>query len=134
MNATGTSGASRDRDRGEAVTQLVILTPVLVLLVFLGVQAAIYFHAANVAAAAAAQGAAAASPRSAGSADGSSAAAMMIDDLGGDPAATTTVRDDGAAVSVTVTIVVHRVLPFFPSSVSRTASEPKERFVPESER
>ena len=71
MNATGASGASRDRDRGEAVTQLVILTPVLVLLAFLGVQAAIYFHAANVATAAAAQGAAAASPRSAGSADGS---------------------------------------------------------------
>ncbi len=121
-------------DSGEATAQLVIITPVLVLLIFLGVQAAIYFHAANVAAAAASQGAAAASPRTAGVADGATAAQITIDELGGSSAVTPAVEDSNGIVRVTVSIVVQRIVPFFPGSVSRSAIEPKERFVPESNR
>ena len=121
-------------DRGDASAQLVIITPILVLLIFLGVQATVYFHAANVAAAAASQGAAAASPRSAGPAAGESAAASTIRDLGASTATDTDVVDADGRVRVTVTIEVARLLPFFPDSVSRSATEPKERFVPEADR
>ncbi len=124
----------RSRDRGEAAAQLVIITPVLVLLIFLGVQAAVYFHAANVAAAAASRGAAAASARTADAGDGIEAAQRTISDLGSNSAGAPTVQESTTTVSVTVTIVVPRILPFFPDSVSRTALEPKERFVPESDR
>ncbi len=127
-------GRGYSRDRGEAAIQLVLITPVLLLLVFLGIQAAIYFHAANVAAAAAAQGAAAASPRAAGGSQGSAAAQITIEDLGGTSSAAPSVVEANGYVTVTVTIDVPRILPFFPESVSRSALEPKERFIPESDR
>ncbi|MEO7398313.1 MAG: TadE/TadG family type IV pilus assembly protein [Ilumatobacteraceae bacterium] len=121
-------------DRGEAVAQLVILTPILVALIFLGVQAAIYFHAANVAAAAAAQGAAAASARSAGEGAGTTAATLTIRDLGSTSIGAPVTQAADGYVSVTVTIEVARIVPFFPGSVSRTSVEPKERFISESDR
>jgi Flp pilus assembly protein TadG len=121
-------------DRGEATVQIVILTPILILLVFLGVQAAIYFHSANVAAAAASQGAAAGSRQGSGIADATAAAQQTLADLGDSGQAQTVAEQDGAFVRVTVQIDVPRILPFFPETVSRTAIEPNERFVPESDR
>ena len=121
-------------DRGEATTQLVILTPILIILMFLGVQAAIYFHAANVAAAAASQGAAASSPSTTGAASAMAAAQRTIADLGGHSARAPMVALDGNFVVVSVEISVPRIIPFFPSTVMRRAVEPRERFVPESNR
>ena len=121
-------------DRGEATAQLVILTPILILLVFLGIQAAIYFHSANVAAAAASQGAAAGSRRGAGIAEATEAAQKTLADLGDSGSAQTGAAQDAGFVRVTVEVDVPRVLPFFPDTVSRTAVEPNERFVPESDR
>jgi len=121
-------------DRGEATAQLVILTPILILLVFLGIQAAIYFHAANVAAAAASQGAAAGSRRGSGIAEATAAAQQTLADLGDSGQAQTVAEQDAAFVWVSVQVDVPRVLPFFPETVSRTAIEPNERFVPESDR
>jgi len=135
MNPKLATVATRtQRDRGDATAQLVIITPILVLLIFMGVQAAIYFHAANVAAAAASQGAAAASPRAATAGDGAAAAQQLIADLGGNPAGPPVVSEADGFVSVTVSIDVPSIVPFFPESVSRTALEPRERFVPESDR
>lgn len=121
-------------DRGEATTQLVILTPILIMLMFLGVQAAIYFHAANVAAAAASQGAAASSPSTTGANSAMAAAQRTIADLGGHSAHPPIVALDGNFVVVSVEISVPRIIPFFPSTVMRRAVEPRERFVPESKR
>jgi Flp pilus assembly protein TadG len=126
--------ATRVNDRGEATVQLVILTPILVLLVFLGVQAAIVYHATNVAAAAAAHGAAAASPVSANASNAIVEAGRTVSELGGDLAASPIAEDANGFVVVTVEVAVPRIVPFFPASVSRTAREPKERFVPESQR
>jgi len=135
MNPRFATVATRtQRDRGDATAQLVIITPILVLLIFMGVQAAIYFHAANVAAAAASQGAAAASPRAATASDAAAAAQQLIADLGGNPAGPPVVSETDGFVSVTVSIDVPSIVPFFPESVSRTALEPRERFVPESDR
>ncbi|CAB4884984.1 unannotated protein [freshwater metagenome] len=127
-------GNASRRDRGEATTQLVILTPLLVILVFLGVQSALYFHAANVAAAAASQGAAAASPSSTGATSALAAAQRTITELGAHSARAPVVALDGSYVVVTVEIAVPLIVPFFPHSVTRRALEPRERFVPESNR
>jgi Flp pilus assembly protein TadG len=124
----------RAQDRGEVSAQIVILTPLLILLVFIGVQSAIYFHAANVAAAAASQGAAAGSPLGAGAGDAESAARQTLSDLDARGAAALSVESGADLVRVTVEVAVSRIVPFFPSSVRRTAVEPKERFVPESDR
>ena len=122
------------RDRGEATTQLVVLTPLLIMLVFLGIQTAIYFHAANVAAAAASQGAAAGAPIGAGVDGAAEGAARTIAELGGRPSTAPFATSNGAFLVVTVEISVPRILPFFPSTVRRTATEPVERFVTESNR
>jgi hypothetical protein len=121
-------------DRGEATAQVAILAPLLILLVFLGIQTAVYFHAANVAAAAAAHGAAAGSPSGAGVGDAVGAAERTLSDLGAGAHASPNVTESGGLVTVSVEVSVSRVLPFFPDHVTRTAVEPKERFVPESER
>jgi Flp pilus assembly protein TadG len=122
------------RDRGEATVQLVILTPILLLLLFLGIQAAIYFHAANVAGAAAAEAAAAGSTQSGGSAAAITEAMQTVNDLNATATRPPSAIDANGYVVVTVEISVPRIVPFFPASVSRTAREPKERFVPESDR
>ena len=121
-------------DRGEVSAQIVILTPLLILLVCLGIQSAIYFHAANVATAAASQGAAAGAPLGADAGDAASAASRTIADLGAHGLGAPRVEANPSIVRVTVEIVVPQIVPFFPDSVSRTATEPKERFVPEPDR
>ena len=126
--------ATSTRDRGEATTQLVVLTPLLILLVFLGIQTAIYFHAANVAAAAASQGAAAGAPIGASPNDAAAVAGQTIADLQGDAVGAPVVSSGGGFVEVTVEIAVPRIVPFFPASVRRSAIEPIERFIPESNR
>ena len=128
------SSSASHSDRGEATTQLVILTPVLIMLIFLGVQSAIYFHAANVAAAGASQGAAAASPIAASAESAVAAAQRTVGELGGHSARTPVVDISGAYVVVTVEVSVPGIVPFFPRSVTRRALEPRERFVPESDR
>ena len=111
-----------------------ILTPLLILLVFLGIQTAIYFHAVNVASAAAAQGAAAGSVRTIPAGAAAHEAQRTIADLDGHAASLPRVDTSNGMVRVTVEVTVSRILPFFPASVSRTAVEPRERFIPESQR
>lgn len=133
-DTTPAAGPTWRRDRGEATTQLVILVPVLLLLVFLGVQSAIYFHAANVAAAAAAQGAAAGSPLGAGTEAARTVAIQTIAELDAHSVGSPSVTSAEGFVEVTVEIEVPRIVPFFPASVRRSALEPIERFVAESDR
>ncbi|MCU1366872.1 MAG: hypothetical protein JWL72_102 [Ilumatobacteraceae bacterium] len=121
-------------DRGEASAQIVILTPLLILLVLLGVQSAIYFHAANVAAAAASQGAAAGAPMNAGTGAAVAAAAQTLHDLAATGMAAPSASDSGRTISVRVEVAVVHIVPFFPESVTRTAIQPKERFIAESDR
>ncbi len=103
-----------------------VLTPVLVLLIVLGIQLAVYFHAANVASAAAGEGA------SAGGA--AEAAARTVAELGSSLAAPPRVTDDGAFIVVSVEVSVPSLLPGFDLSVTRTVRVPRERFVDESDR
>ena len=113
---------------------MVILTPILILLVFLGVQSAIYFHAANVATAAASQGAATGAPVGAAPSSVVAAAQRTVTELGGRTAHRPSVTLSDRFVVVSVEVSVSRIVPFFPSSVTRTMLEPRERFIAESKR
>lgn len=122
------------RDRGTAVVEHVLAVPVVLTLTLLGVQAALALHAANVAASAAAQGAAAGSARGASVEAASDVAMATVAELGGRLGTAPHVARDGDEVVVRVDVQVPSVVPFFPTTVSRIAREPLERFVPEPDR
>lgn len=126
--------ARRRDDRGEASTQFVILVPIMFLLTLTVVQAALWFHAANVAEAAASQGAAAGSFRHASPGGASAAASAVVAENGAELQGGPVVATSAEQIVVTVSVAVPRLVPFFPDSVRRTQSEPRERFVPETER
>lgn len=118
-------------DRGEATTQLVLLTPVLLVLLLSVVQLALWVHSAHVATAAAAE-AVGVSARVHGSAGAAAAAATaVVEESGGRLAAPAVVERSSRWTTSVVRVGVPRVLPGFPSEVARRASGPVERFVPE---
>jgi Flp pilus assembly protein TadG len=134
-------------DAGAATTELVIVLPVLITLIFLIIQLGLYFHALNVASNAAQIGAREATLSVAGSADpdiessialGEDAAQDFIDDLApellsGVDAAGAPV-DGGDKVRMTVSGDVVQTLSFpgfsFGLTVSETAETPVEQFRP----
>jgi hypothetical protein len=121
------------RDRGEYTVQSIWLFPIAALLCFMCVQMATYFHAANVASSSAAQGAASAARRNGGVAAAQATVAQVIAENGA-TLSSTAATVGAAAVSVEVTVSVNRIVPFFPTTVRRTATEPRERFVAEGSR
>lgn len=122
-------------DSGEVTSQTVIVLPTVVVVLFLAIQAALYFHISHVAGAAAAQGAAAASAKSLTSSQaiqrGRDSADLLVRETGTDFAGSTVVAVTNDEVRVTVTAKVPGVVPFFPLTVSRTVVEPRERFIME---
>lgn len=121
-------------DRGEASTQLVLLTPVLLLLVLLVVQLGLWLHASNVGAAAAARGVAAAAVLDGSSAAGVAAASELAGEAGARLAAVPTVDRRDGVVTARVEVRLRTLLPGLPRTVTRVAAGPVERFVPEPER
>jgi MinD-like ATPase involved in chromosome partitioning or flagellar assembly len=122
-------------DCGEITSQTVIVLPMVVLILFIAIQSALYFHISHVAGAAAAEGAAAASAKSLTTSQalqrGRDRANALILETGTDLSGETMVLVSIAEVRVTVSTKVPRVVPFFPSYVSRTVVEPRERFIAE---
>jgi hypothetical protein len=119
-------------DRGEAIVEHVVLVPVLLFITLLAVQAATWFHAANVAEHASSRGVSVASRHGSGDAAGVAEATRTALDSGADLVAVSVAGSP--EVSASVTVRVPRLLPFFPSTVTRRAVEPEERFIPEDER
>jgi Flp pilus assembly protein TadG len=101
-----TSSSRRDLgQRGSASVELVILLPALFAVMFLGMQAALFYHARAIAIAAAQEGARAAGGQNASTSDGISAANAFLSDAGGaDVLRGTTAEVDRTATTVTVTI------------------------------
>jgi len=130
---------SRDQiDSGEVTSQTVIVVPLVILVLFMAVQSALYFHVSHVAGAAAAEGASAASAKSLSASQailrGRTRADALVHETGTELAEATTVGVSGDEVRVTVSTKVPRIVPFFPIVVSRTVIEPRERFVMEFQR
>jgi Flp pilus assembly protein TadG len=117
------------RDRGEVGLQVVLLTPVLLVLVLVVVQTALWYHAAQLAENAASDGAAAAARHGAGTAVGTSALSQLVADAG---AALIGGRVDVEETAMVATATVHvpHVLPGWPGTVTRQARSPIERLTP----
>ncbi len=135
---TSTSAESVQRDRGETTSEVVIVLPVLIFIVMVVLQSALFFHTAHVARAAASEGAVAAAshriPDAATSMVGSEHAAQVAIDAGGQVEGSPTSFMDGNLVRVSVTLRVPNLVPFMTTRVTRDATEPKERVIKESER
>lgn len=116
--------------RGSVTIELVILLPALFAVMFLGMQAALFYHARTVAIAAAQEGAHAASSETGTDADGLRAAEAFLRDAGGDdvlPGATATVTRAATNVVVTIRGTSISVIPGWTPSIVQSASLPTER-------
>lgn len=107
-----------------------ILLPALFAVMFLGMQAALFYHARTVAIAAAQEGARAAGAEHGKTSDGLSAAFAFISDAGGDDVlsgASTTANRTPTTVTVTVTGHSLSVIPGWNPVITQSASLPVER-------
>lgn len=117
-------------DQGSASIELLIVLPALFAVLFLGMQAALIYHARTVAIAAAQEGARATGAENGHPADGISAAAAFISDAGGDDVlAHATSNANRTATTATVTVTGHSlsVIPGWNPRISQSASMPVER-------
>jgi len=126
-----TSSSRRRRDeRGSVSIELVILLPALFAVMFLGMQAALVYHARTVAIAAAQEGARAAGAEQGSESDGVGAANDFIADAGGDDVLTgTSTSADRTATTATVNVTGFSlsVIPGWKVRISQSATVPVER-------
>lgn len=125
---------SNSDELGETTTQVVLTVPIVLSLLLMAVQGAVYMHTAHVASASAARGAAAGAAINGGSIAAIDAAVRSTAELSAQLVDEPQAMISNDRVAVTVNLRVPRVSPFFRLSVSRTAVEPRERFIPEDER
>ena len=110
--------------------ELVIVLPALFAVMFLGMQAALYYHARTVAIAAAQEGARAVGTETGREADGTSAANAFVTDAGGDDVlqgATCAANRTATTATVTVRGFSLSVVPGWTPEVEQSATVPVER-------
>jgi hypothetical protein len=119
-------------DRGSVSAELVIATPLLLLMLLVIVQFALWSHATHIAQAAASQGLAAARAQAGTAAAGSASAQQMLDQLARGPLTGTSISADRTATSASIRIsgTATSVIPFLSLPVHAEAVGPVERFVP----
>lgn len=119
----------RHDERGSASIELVILLPALFAIMFLGMQAALYYQARTLAIAAAQEGARAAGAQDATSADGNRAARSYLADVGSDSleGARTRASRNATSASVTVTGRSLSVVPGWHLRVTQSSTVATER-------
>ncbi|MHB8533256.1 MAG: TadE/TadG family type IV pilus assembly protein [Solirubrobacteraceae bacterium] len=117
--------------RGSVSTELVVVTPVLLLLVMVVVQFALWEHAQHIAEAAAQRGAETARVEHGSDAAGRAMAETAIAQLGGNLLvdATVSISRNGDVVTVDVTGTAEAVVPFLSLPVRAVAVGAVERFV-----
>lgn len=120
-------------ERGAASAELVITTPLLLLMLLAIVQFALWSHATHIAQAAASQGLAAARAQNGTTAAGTSSAQQILDQLAAGPLRGATVSTDRGAASASVRIngTATSVVPLLSLPVHAEAVGPVERFVPD---
>ena len=118
-------------DRGEASAQTVLVVPVVLLVLWLAIQATIFLHGANVASAAASEGAAVAARYGSSTGAGERAIQRTLTTLDSTSKGSWVVEKSGNTVVATVSLRLPRIVPFFPQTVSRSAHEQVERFLTE---
>lgn len=120
--------ATRQRDRGSASIQMVVLMPALFAIMFLGLQAALYYYAATIASAAAQDGARAAAAHGSGGTPAGLAAAeaALAQSHGSLENYTVTAAAEPTGPRITVTGTALSVMPGLAFDVSRSAALPWE--------
>jgi hypothetical protein len=116
------------------ILQTVLVTPALLAIVLVVLQAALWFHAGQLAGHAAADAVDAAAAHGARAADGVGAAEAFVADAGGRLADAPVVVVSATAVTATVTVRVPRLVPGWPATVVQRTTGPLERVVPEAGR
>jgi len=123
-----TRGTHQRDERGAGSIEMVILLPALFAVLFLGMQAALYYHARTIAIAAAQEGARAAAANHAGSGDGVAAANAYLTDAG-DSLESSNASAQRTATTATVTVRGHAlsVIPGWRPVITQQASAEIER-------
>jgi len=116
-------------DRGAVTVQMVTLLPALMVMMFLGVQAALVYHARTVAVAAAQEGARAAAGLTSSTKDGRAAAAAFVDDAASGMFTADSITVDRTVEVVRVQVVgtSASVVPGWTVRITQSASAPVER-------
>ncbi|MGG5258650.1 TadE/TadG family type IV pilus assembly protein [Phycicoccus avicenniae] len=116
-------------ERGSTSLQMVVLMPVLFAVMFLGLQAALVYHARTLALAAAQEGARMAGAERGTAATGESAARGFLADTAGDALGGSVVHGRRTATTSTVTVSGRAlsVIPGWHPRVDQSASVPVER-------
>ena len=122
----------RADQRGAGTAELVVATPLLLLLILLIAQFALYMHASHIAQAAASEALSAARVSGGSAAAGSTEGQRVLAQLGSGPLQGTSVNVQRGATqaSVTVTGTVINVIPFATFTVHAEAVGPVEKFTP----
>lgn len=120
-------------DRGAVSAELVIATPLLLLMLLAIVQFGLWSHATHIAQAAASQGLAAERAQGGTATAGAASAQQMLDQLARGPLTGTSINADRTATSASVRIsgTATSVIPFLSLPVHAEAVGPVERFVPD---
>lgn len=111
-----------------------ILFPAFLFLIFLTVQAGLYYHARQWAAAAADRAADRAAEVGASNTDGSAEAAAFLSDSYCESGAPVAMNRDEVSGTVTATVTCTVPGPLAPWPAEATSTAPLERFIPETER
>ncbi len=125
-------GTGRRAERGSASAELVIATPLLLLLILGIVQFALWEHATHIAQAAAEQGLAAARIQGGGPDAGHQEVEQVLGQIGTGVLTRPAVRSSisGGLAQITITGHAETVLPFLHLPVSATATGPVDAFYP----
>ena len=126
--------AAKRSERGLTSTELAVVMPVLIALVLVPFQVALWWHARQVADAAATEAVDAAQVAEATEADGVRAAEWLLTAAGNLVDPRVTVNRTAETVTVEVTGRAPRLLPGLDWEVTAVSSGPIERFIPEPER
>ena len=129
-------GRSRSRrhlvreERGSSSVEMVVALPIVLTVLFLAVQAGMWFYARSIALAAAQTGARTSSMLGSSLQAGLSDARSFATDVGETTLTGVTVTGDRSATTTTVTVTGHtvRLVPFMDLTVSQTAALPVERY------
>ena len=116
-------------ERGSGSIQMVILMPAMFAVMFLGMQAALIYHARTLAITSAQEGARAAGAENGTAGAGISTARDYLTDTAGDALTSTAVTGERTATTATVTVrgVALSVLPGWRPAISQSSSVPVER-------
>ncbi|GLZ30874.1 hypothetical protein Lesp02_30630 [Lentzea sp. NBRC 105346] len=122
----------RTDQRGTGTVELVIATPLLLLLILLITQFALYMHATHIAQAAASEALSAARVSGGTASAGNTEGKRVLTQLGSGPLQETSmnVQRGPTQASVTVTGTVINVIPFVTFTVHAEAVGPVEKFTP----